>query len=174
MAQNKLEINPSVDAIVKPIIFEMTKIDITQKTNPIIGKQNEPDYIKEIKKRCVHVIYDNGEYHPSVQKNEQGELYCRVCGRKINTKFDEASVHKISDCVEVINQLVFFGLLNGLRAEPIEALISIKAQLPAAAKLLSELNNFVKNVNNDNNSAGSIGAEYVIPSQLRSITSYRG
>ena len=172
MAQNRLEINPSVDAIVKPIIYEMTKIDITQKTNPIIGKQNEPEYIKEIKKRCVHVIYDNGEYRPSVQKNEQGELYCRVCGRKINTKFDEASVKKITDCVEVINQLVFFGLLNGLRAEPLESLISIKGQLPAAAKLLSELNNFVKNVNQNNDAANNIGAEYALPSQLRSITNF--
>jgi hypothetical protein len=172
MAQNSLKIHPSVDAIVKPIIYEMTKIDIAQKTNPIISKTNEPDYIKEMKKSCVHVIYDNGEYRPAVQKNEQGELYCRVCGRKINTKFDESAVNAITNCVEVINQLVFFGLLNGLRAEPLDALISVKRQLPAAAKLLSELNAYVKNENKNNEDASNIGAEYALPSQLRSITHF--
>jgi hypothetical protein len=125
-----------------------------------------------MKKSCVHVIYDNGEYRPAVQKNEQGELYCRVCGRKINTKFDESAVNAITNCVEVINQLVFFGLLNGLRAEPLDALISVKRQLPAAAKLLSELNAYVKNENKNNEDASNIGAEYALPSQLRSITHF--
>lgn len=173
MAQNRLEIHPSVDAIIKPIIYEMTKIDITQRTNALISSQNEPDWIKETKKRCVHIIFDNGEYRPSVQKNEQGELYCRVCGRKINTKFDDSAVKKISDAIEVINQLLFFGLLNGLRAEPVDALISIKSQLPAASKLLAELNKFVQNVNQNNDSANNIGLEYATPGDLRSITNYR-
>ena len=81
MAQNNLKIHPSVDAIIKPIVYDMTKIDISQKTNPIIGKNNEPDFVKEIKKRCVHIIYDNGEYRPAVKKNENGELVCTACGR---------------------------------------------------------------------------------------------
>lgn len=172
MAQNSLRIHPSVDAIVKPIIYEMTKIDIAQKTNPIVTKSNEPDYIREQKKACVHIIFDNGEYRPAVQRNEQNELYCRVCGRKIGTKFDESAVNKITDCIEVINQLVFFGLLNGLRAEPVDALISIKRQLPAAAKLLSELNTYVKNENKNNEDANNIGLEYALPNNLRSITHF--
>lgn len=173
MAQNSLRIHPSVDAIVKPIIYEMTKIDIAQKTNPIVSKTNEPEFVKEMKKACVHIIYDNGEYRPAVQRTEDGnELYCRVCGRKINIKFDESAVNKITDCIEVINQILFFGILNGLRAEPIDALISIKRQLPAAAKLLSELNTYVKNENKNNEEANNIGLEYALPNNLRSITHF--
>ena len=172
MAQNSLKIHPSVDAIIKPIVYDMTKIDISQKTNPIIGKNNEPDYIKEIKKRCVHIIYDNGEYRPAVKKNENGELVCTACGRKINIKFDSTAVDTIMDAIAVVNQLVFFGLLNGLRAEPLETLISVKTQLPAAAQLLKELNQYVKNETQNNNDASNIGTEYALPSQLRSITRF--
>jgi hypothetical protein len=171
MAQNNLRIHPSVDAIIKPIIYDMTKIDISQKTNPIIGKNNEPDYIKEMKKRCVHIIFDNGEYRPCVKKNENGELVCSACGRKINIKFDGTAVDTIMECIAVMNQLVFFGLLNGLRAEPLETLISIKTQLPAAAQLLKELNLYVKNENQNNDDSSNIGLEYATPSAtLRPIT----
>jgi hypothetical protein len=172
MAQNNLRIHPSVDAIIKPIVYDMTKIDISQKTNPIIGKNNEPDFIKEMKKRCVHIIFDNGEYRPAVKKNENGELVCSACGRKINIKFDSTAVDTIMDCISVINQLTFFGLLNGLRAEPLETLISIKTQLPAAAQLLKELNLYVKNETQNDNDAANIGTEYALPSQLKSITRF--
>jgi hypothetical protein len=74
------------------------------------------------------------------------------------------------DAIAVVNQLVFFGLLNGLRAEPLETLISVKTQLPAAAQLLKELNQYVKNETQNNNDASNIGTEYAIPNQFRSIT----
>ena len=76
------------------------------------------------------------------------------------------------DAIAVVNQLVFFGLLNGLRAEPLETLISVKTQLPAAAQLLKELNQYVKNETQNNNDASNIGTEYALPSQLRSITRF--
>jgi hypothetical protein len=165
------KIHPSVDAVIKPIVYEMTRIDIAQKTNPIIGSNNEPDFVKEAKKKCVHIIFEGGEYRLATQKNADGKLYCRACGRPIGVKFDQSAIDKITDCIEVINQLLLFGLLNGLRAEPIQTLISIKSTLPAASQLLSNLNEFVKRDNAAANDAANIGTEYAIPNQYRSITS---
>jgi len=172
MAQNQLnsKIHPSVDAVIKPIVYEMTRIDVAQKTNPILGSNNEPDYIKEAKKRCVHIVFENGEYRLAAEKNSEGKLVCRVCGRTINMAFDDSAVKKISDCIDVINQLLFFGMLNGLRAEPIQTLISLKSVLPGASQLLKELNDYVKRENASADAASNIGTEYAIPNQFRSIT----
>jgi hypothetical protein len=170
MATSNLKIHPSVDAIIKPIVYEMTRIDIAQKTNPIIGSQNEPDYIKETKKKCVHIIFENGEFRLATQKNAEGKLVCRACGRVIGTKFDQSSVDTISSAIEVVNQVLLFGLLNGLRAEVIQTLISIKAVLPSVNQLLSELNDYVKRDNAAANDASNIGTEYAIPNQYRNIT----
>ncbi len=164
------KIHPSVDAVIKPIVYEMTRINIAQQTNPIIGSNNEPDYVKEIKKKCVHIIFDGGEYRLATDKIN-GKLVCRACGRTIGVKFDDTATQKITDCIEVINQLLFFGLLNGLRAEVVQTLISIKSTLPAANQLLKELNEFVKRDNAAANDASNVGTEYAIPSQYRSITS---
>ena len=166
-----LKIHPNVDAVIKPIVYEMTRIDIAQKSNPIIGSQNEPDYIKETKKKCVHIIFENGEFRLATKRNDDGKLVCTACGRTINTKFDQSAVDTITAAIEVVNQVLFFGLLNGLRAEPLETLISIKTQLPAAAQLLKELNLYVKNENQNNDDSSNIGLEYATTSAtLRPIT----
>ncbi len=168
MASN-LKIHPQVDAVIKPIVYDMTRIYIAQKTNPIIGTHNEPDYVKEMKRRCVHIIFENGEYRLKTHKNAEGKLICDVCGRTINIKFDNSAVQKITDAIEVVNQTLLFGMLNGMRAEPIETLISLKAALPGVAQLQKELNDFVKRDNTSADNAANIGAEYAIPS-YRSIT----
>jgi len=173
MAQDTLRIHPSVDAVIKPIIYEMTKIDIAQTTDPIIGSsRNEPEQVKEIKKRCVHIIYDKGNFRLAVHKDAHGDYVCRACGRKINAQFDETAVKKITDAIEVINQLLLFGMLNGLKAEPIDTLISLKATLPAAAQLMKELNEYIKRDNKAAENAASLGSEFNIPSQYRGITQY--
>lgn len=169
MATN-LKIHPTVDAVIKPIVYDMTRIDITQRTNPVIGTNNEPEFVREMKKQCVHIIFENGEFRLATSKNDEGKLVCRACGRVINTKFDKTAVEKIMDCIEVINQILFFGMLNGLRAEPIQTLISIKKTLPAAAQLLNELNEFVKRDDSAAESASNIGAEYAIHNSMRPIT----
>ena len=160
---NGLKIKPAVDAVIKPIINEMTHIDVAQKTNPIIGTQNEPDYVKEAKKRCVHIVFENGQYQLATAKNSEGKLVCRACGRVIGTKFDDTAIQKIMDCIEVINQIQFFGMLNNLKAEPLNTLIDLKRMLPAAAQLLKELNEFVKRDNAAADDASNLGSEYVIP-----------
>lgn len=165
-----LKIHPSVDSIIKPIVMEMTKIDIAQQANPELNSQNEPDYVKETKKSCVHIVYDGNGYRLKVDRDNEGKLICRACGREINTKFDKSAVDKITDAISVINQLLFFGMLNGLQAEPIMTLISLKKTLPAAAKLLAELNEYVKRDESSADSERNTGIEYNTPGTFRSIT----
>lgn len=172
MATTKLNIHPQVDAIIKPIVYEMTKIRITQKTNPLLNQNNEPDYVKEAKKQCVHIIYEDGEFRLATHKNAEGKLVCEACGRVINTKFDESAIQKITDCIEVINQAVLFGLLNNLCAEPLATLISIKKTLPACATLIKELNDFVKREDASADSISNLGAEYATPGTFNPITNY--
>lgn len=174
MATSNLKIHPSVDAVIKPIVYEMTRIDLAQKTNPIIGTHNEPDFVKETKKQCVHIIFENGEFRLATQKNADGKLVCRACGRTIGTKFDQSAVDTLTAAIEVVNQLLLFGMLNGLRAEPIQTLISLKSTLPAAAQLLKELNDYVKRENAAADDASNIGTEYAIPNNYRSITTLGG
>lgn len=166
-----IKIDPSVDALIKPIIYDMTKISIAQKTNSF-NNQNEPDAVKEKKKECVHIIYDGGEYRLDTDKTTDDKLVCKTCGREIGTKFDEESINKIMDAIPVINQILLFGMLNGLRAEPIATLISLKKTLPAAAKLMKELNIYVKNDESNADSEKNIGLEYNTPGSFRSITSF--
>ena len=159
MATN-LKIHPDVDAVIKPIVYDMTRIDIAQRTNPIIGSNNEPDYVKEVKKQCVHIIYEDGEFRLATAKNSDGKLVCRACGRVIGTKFDKSSVDKITDCIEVLNQVLLFGMLNGLRAEPIKTIISVKKTLPSIAQLCKELNEYVTRENTAADSLNNNGTEY--------------
>lgn len=155
-----IKLDPAVATLVKPIIEKMTRVDVAQRTNPIIDSNNEPEWIKEEKKSCVHIIFENGEYRLRVAKRDDGDLWCETCGRKIATKFDKTAIDKIMDCIEVINQVLLFGMLNGMRAEPIATLISIKRALPAVAKLAANLNSFVKKESTALNAEQNIGIEY--------------
>ena len=40
------KLNPSVNALIQPIIHDMTQIKVAQATNPLISKSNEPEHIK--------------------------------------------------------------------------------------------------------------------------------
>ena len=166
-----LKIHPSVDALIKPIIYDMTKIDIAQQTNPIIGTHNEPVGVKQRKKSCVHITFDGNDYRLRANKTANGKFVCEVCGRTINTKFDQSAVDTLLEANEVVNQLVFFGLLNGLRAEPLATLISFKETIPDAVQLLTELNEYVKRDNASSESERNIGVEYNTPGNFHSITS---
>lgn len=159
MASN-LKIHPAVDAEIKDIVREMTRIDIAQRTNPIISKNNEPDAVKEMKKQCVHIIFEDNEFRIATAKNKDGKLVCRVCGRTIYTKFDNSAVDRITDCIEVLNQVLLFGMVNGLRAEPIRTIISIKSALPAVAQLAKELNEYIKMEDASAETVSNIGTEY--------------
>ena len=154
------KIHPSVEALVKPIIHEMTKIDLTQQYNPMIGAHNENEFTRERKKECVHITFDGNDYKLRTEKTEDGKVVCAVCGREINTTFDNSAVETLLEANKVINQVLLFGMLNGLRAEPIAALISMKKLMPSVAQLCKELNEYVKQTENTSDSLKNIGAEY--------------
>ena len=165
-----LRIHPAVDVVIKDIVSDMTRINISQQTNPMISSKNEPEIVKETKKKCVHIIYDDGEFRLAVNKNVDGDLVCTACGRKINTAFDDTAVKKITDCLEVVNQVLLFGMLNGLKAEPVSTLISLKQTLPSVAQLAKDLNEFVKKENNSHETIANIGTEYNFGGAFRPIT----
>ena len=165
-----LKIHPTVDAVIKPIIEDMTRIDNAQKMNPLIGPHNEPDNVKELKKSCVHLVYEDGVPRLATVKNAEGKLVCRVCGRVIYTKFDDSSLERIMNCIEVLNQILLFGMLNGLTAEPIKAIIDCKRVLPAVAQLAKGLNEYVTRETASAETISNIGTEYGYNNQFRPIT----
>ena len=77
---NTLKIDPQVDAVIKPIIYEMTKIDIAQQSNPVIGPDNEPKVYKEKKKECVHITYDGNDFRLRTEMTPEGKT-CMPCMR---------------------------------------------------------------------------------------------
>ena len=163
--------DPMVFGVIDPIIDACTNIDLAQRTNPALKDQNEPDAVKEMKKRCVHIIKENGEFRRAAEKKD-GKLICRVCGREINTSFtEEDTVKVLQNAISVINQLLFFGLFKGLSAGPVKTLIDIKAVLPGVISRCEELNKFVTAENKSAETAANIGGEYAI-NNMRSITSY--
>lgn len=167
-----LKIHPTVESLIGPIITDITNINLIEKANPNIGPHNEPQAHKERKKACVHILRDEqGGYCIKTTKDPKtGKMICEGCGRIINTTFDDSAVDKISDCIEVINQIVLFGTINGLKAEPLAAAIDVKTKLPGLAQILKELNMFVKRDDAATDSERKIGEEYQTPSNVRSIT----
>lgn len=164
------QISPDVMASVKPIIDAMTKVDLDQRYNRNLGPHNEPHEVKEMKKQCVHIVFDGRDYHLSVKKIDNGNLKCTVCGREINTKFDKDAVDTLMKAITILNGLTMFGLLNGLKAAPLQTLISMKTAMPAVAQLQSELNEFVSKTDQNANAVDNLGAEYQTPSMFNSIT----
>lgn len=166
---NKL--NPSVDAIVRPIIHDMTQIKIAQATNPLISKNNEPENIKQYKKKCVHVVFDGKEYVIDTDRNAKGELVCETCGRKINTTFGKEEIEILNKSITILDQMVLFGLVKGLRAEPLQLLIQLKSSMPSAITLMNELSTFINEEDKANSTMINIGSEYANPGNFGRITS---
>ena len=61
-------------------------------------------------------------------------------------------------------------MLNGLKAEPVSTLISLKQTLPSVAQLAKDLNEFVKKENNSRETIANIGTEYNFGGAFRPIT----
>lgn len=161
----QLNINnyPALKTLIDPIINEMTRIYTAEQSNPLVGPHNEPPQVKEIKKSCVHIIKEGNDYKPCIGKTADGSIVCKACGRKVNATFEKADVDKVMSAIEVVNQVLFFGMMYGLDAECINTLISLKRVLPSVAQLLSNLIEFKKLDESSSNAERNLAAEYAVP-----------
>lgn len=170
-----MKIHPSVRATLAPIVSQMTRIYNRNRVYPMVGPHNESEVDKIMKRRCVHFIEDeHGEWRMAVKKNANGEHICEACGRKINIKFDQEAVDAIMKTIEILDGLAIFAPTQGLMAEPLQTIISVKEVLPAIAKLQSEFNEFVKRDEMNGSVGGGLGGgivdSYNTPSRFSSIT----
>ena len=78
----------------------------------------------------------------------------------------------VDDFEKVVNQIVMFGILQGLRLDPIKTLISVKHVLPDISALALSLGQFMTSGTNSVESLGDIGSEFV-DTTGNSITSLR-
>ena len=163
---NVNNINPSVKEFIKPIITRMTEINYAQKTNKLMGVMTykEPEEYKFDKRKCVHIIYEpqSNEFRAPLERSGDNRfLICTACGRKINCVFDSAAtVDKLKDTLEVIDQLLFFGITKGFTPSVIGKLIDFKVNLPEIAKMAGALNMMVKLDNSSVDSTTNIGSMY--------------
>lgn len=156
------KVHPDVNQLIQPIVYDMTRIKLmqSQQMNRVVGKNNEPEDVKLRKRSCVHILYDGSDFQIAAKTNKEGKLVCECCGREIGTKFDDDAVKKISDALPVINQLLLFGMMNGLQRKPIENLLVLKNLIPDAAQLMSNLCEYVKNENERASTKDNVGYEY--------------
>lgn len=160
MLNNNNKIAPDVRALISPIVYNMTKINIAQtQQKRMYNKINESEEIQLQKRRCVHILYDGSGFSIAATRQD-GKLVCKCCGREIGTDFSDEAVNKIAAAIPVINQLVLFGMLKGLDAQPLNNMILLKTLLPDAAKLMKNLNDFVSRDNAAVSVQDNVGAEY--------------
>lgn len=164
-----LRVNPQVKALIDPIARAMTEITWAEKTYPVYGQRNETKEVTAWKKRCVHYIYEGQELVLNLSKNSEGKLVCDSCQREVNTTFDETAWKTLAAAIPVLNQLVVFGMVNGLDAAPLQAIINMKEQMPAVITICKELCEFVKKENMNGDPANNIGVAYQ-GTQFRGIT----
>lgn len=155
-----LRVNQQVKNLIDPIARTMTEIKWSEKTYPIYGQRNETKEVAAWKTRCVHYVYEGNELTPCLSRNSEGKLVCDACGREIATDFDERAWKTLVDCIPVLNQLIVFGMANGLNAEPLQAIINMKEQMPAIAKVCKELVEFVKKENINSDPTTNLGVTY--------------
>jgi hypothetical protein len=167
--------SPEVDRIIKPIIMDMTKIDLIQQNNPQINSNNEDKNIKRMKRRCVHITWDGvSNFTIRARMQDDGRFVCAVCGQEIGTEFDDDAIDDYFRCLKRVNQACLFGLLNGMSAGPLQGFIALKEMLPDAAKVHRELNIIASKENKDNNAIANIGSEYATGNVFGNITGYYG
>lgn len=163
----EIKFHPSTYQLVEPIIGQITNIYIKQSTYPMIGPNNEPEQDKLVKQLCVHYVFDGSQTDANqmhlvsmLDRNEKGELYCKACGRKISTQFNEESIDILMKAIEEINKIIYFGPINGLKTECVKELLDLKRGLPIAAQLSKTLNEFVKRDDSNAQSVNGLANEY--------------
>ena len=167
-----LKVNPQVKNLIDPIARTMTEIAWAEKSMPIYGQKNETPEVQTWKKRCVHYKYEGNELILSLARNDENKLVCTCCGREIAEDFSDGGWKKLMDAIPELNKIIVFGMVNGLDAGPIQAIITIKEMLPEVIKIDKELSEFIKRENLNADSANNMGGAYA-GATFRQITSMR-
>lgn len=160
------KIDPNIQRLITPIMTRMTSIYITERQRPVIGNQQHSDQYKREKQECVHIIFDGNRPECMLKKVNDETLKCAACGREVCIKFDGSNVQTLLDARKVIEQLMFFGMVNNMNPEIIMACIDMKKMLPDLAQITAELNDYVQREETNIDNVSNIGAEY----QYRQIT----
>jgi len=154
------KINPNVQRLITPIVQRMTSIYITEKSNPVIGNTNHGDQYKREKQECVHIIFDGNSPVCKLEKTADGKLKCAACGREIYSKFDGSNVKALLEARQVVEQVMYFGMVNNLNADIVAGCIDMKKMLPDLAQIAAELNEYVKREDSNTDTVNNVGNEY--------------
>ena len=155
-------IDPAVQRLVSPIMNRMTAISMEEAQIPQLGQNHQEKYRNE-KLECVHLIFNGNEPEPTLEQTQDGSLKCRVCGRKIYPKFDGTNVDHVLMARQVVEQVMWFGMINNMKPEFVAGCIDLKKMLPVIAQVASELNEYVRREDSSNDTVANMGAEYRFP-----------
>lgn len=163
----KTKLHPQVIELLKPIIMNTTKLYEKMKyanNYPVFGqiKNSESDEEKRIKRECVHMVFEPDgsiKYIPE-DCDKPGYQKCPVCHKLVPLKFEEKNEETLLDSIDVLNQLVFFGAMLGLRADALKVIIGVKSVMPDLVQLNHELNDYVKLDSSNADSMENLAAEY--------------
>ena len=64
------------------------------------------------------------------------------------------------DARKVVEQILWFGMINRLKPDVVATLIDMKKTLPAIAQIAAELNDYVKREETNNDTVDNLGSEY--------------
>lgn len=157
------KIDPQVRQMITPIMTNMTSVHMAEKMQPVIGHTNNNDQTKRYKQECVHLIFEGNQPVCKLTKTSDGKLVCTACGREIYTKFDSSNVTMLLDARKVVEQVLFFGMVNNMKPEVVKACIFMKQMLPDLAQVAAELNEYVKREETNLDNVGNVGDEYRLP-----------
>lgn len=152
-------INPDVQRLITPIMERMTAIHMAERNVPAIGNTNNDPYKRE-KQECVHFIFNGNQPECTLVKTQDGKLKCKVCDREIGTHFDNTAVQTLLEARKVVEQIMFFGMINNMKADCVAGCIDLKKILPELAQIIAQLNEYVKREEQNIDASNNIGEQY--------------
>ena len=162
MSEMYERIDPSVQRLISPIMNRMTAIHIEESQLPVIGQSQVEKYRNE-KLECVHLIFNGKEPLCMLEQTPEGELKCKVCHRKVYPKFDGSNVEAVLKARQVVEQVMWFGMINNMKPDFVQGCIDMKKMLPVIAQIAGELNEYVRREDSDKDTVANMGLEYRFP-----------
>ena len=157
-------IDGNVQRLITPIMSRMTAIAMEEaQMQQSLGMQHLQDKYRQQKLECVHLLFNGNEPDCKLVQTQEGELKCTACGRKIYAKFDGSNVDILLQARQVVEQVMWFGMINNMKPEFIMGCIDMKKMIPALVQVASELNEYVKRKESSGETVSNIGAEYRFP-----------